>query len=67
MQRFPVIITIGAGLLGYVAGEMAVTDPAIRDWVDASAHWMHQLVPLSCAALVIVVGKYLSARQAHAA
>ena len=27
MTRFPVIITIGGGLLGWVAGEMAVTDP----------------------------------------
>src|SRR5262252_7035231 len=27
MQRFPVIIVIGAGLLGWVAGEMAATDP----------------------------------------
>jgi YjbE family integral membrane protein len=64
MQRFPVIITIGAGLLGYVAGEMAVTDPAINDWVESSAHWLHQVVPFGCAALVIAVGKYLSARQA---
>jgi YjbE family integral membrane protein len=64
MQRFPVIITIGAALLGYVAGEMAVTDPAIGDWVEASAHWLHQVVPFACAALVIAVGKYLSAHQA---
>ncbi|MEN9591180.1 MAG: hypothetical protein RLZZ481_2966, partial [Pseudomonadota bacterium] len=28
MERFPIIITIGGGLLGWVAGEMAVTDPA---------------------------------------
>ncbi len=28
MERWPVIITIGAALLGFVAGEMAVTDPA---------------------------------------
>ena len=29
MERFPIIITIGGGLLGWVAGEMAVTDPAV--------------------------------------
>ena len=29
MERFPVIITIGGGLLGFVAGEMLVSDPAL--------------------------------------
>ncbi len=67
MQRFPVIITIGAALLGYVAGEMAVTDPALSAWVDTQAHWLHQVVPIGCAALVIVVGKYLNARADAAA
>ena len=33
MERWPVIITIGAGLLGFVAGEMLVTDPALKDWL----------------------------------
>jgi hypothetical protein len=33
MERWPVIITIGGGLLGFVAGEMLVTDPALRDWL----------------------------------
>jgi YjbE family integral membrane protein len=30
MERWPVIITIGGGLLGFVAGEMLVTDPALK-------------------------------------
>ena len=29
MERFPIIITLGAALLGWLAGEMFVTDPAI--------------------------------------
>ncbi len=33
MERWPVIITIGGGLLGFVAGEMLVADPALRDWL----------------------------------
>ncbi len=32
MERFPVIITIGAALIGMVAGEMLVTDIALKDW-----------------------------------
>jgi len=30
MERWPVIITIGGGLLGFVAGEMLVTDPVLK-------------------------------------
>jgi YjbE family integral membrane protein len=33
MERYPVIITIGAALIGFVAGEMLVTDPALADWM----------------------------------
>jgi len=33
MERFPVIITVGGGLIGWVAGEMLVTDGAIAGWL----------------------------------
>jgi YjbE family integral membrane protein len=33
MERFPVIITIGGALIGWVAGEMLVTDPALESWL----------------------------------
>ena len=64
MERFPVIITLGAALLGWVAGDMAVTDPIDKPWVDAAggvpalgcAAW-------SCAIAVVVVGKWLAARK----
>ena len=29
MERFPIIITAGAALLGFLAGEMLLTDPAL--------------------------------------
>lgn len=64
MHRFPVIITIGAGLLGWVAGEMASTDPVIKAWVDASASWLHWAAPAAGALLVVAVGKRLAARAA---
>jgi predicted tellurium resistance membrane protein TerC len=37
MERFPVIITIGAALIGMVAGEMLVTDPVALDWMQGLA------------------------------
>src|SRR6478609_696280 len=44
MNRFPVIITLGAALLGWVAGEMAISDLALKTWFGDIgehhiAHW----------------------------
>src|ERR1051325_10422949 len=33
MHRFPVIIAAGAGLIGWVAGEMLVADGALKGWL----------------------------------
>lgn len=66
MDRWPVIITIGAGLLGWVAGEMIVTDPSIKEWVDASAAYLHWVSPATGVAFVVVLGKWLAARAGAA-
>ncbi|MGE5526133.1 MAG: TerC family protein [Rhodospirillaceae bacterium] len=65
MERFPIIVTAGGGLLGWVAGEMALTDPAIVDWVNTHAHYLHNVLPGAGFVLVIVIGKWL-ARRAQA-
>jgi len=62
MERWPVIITFGAAILGWVSGEMAVTDPVITDWVEANAKFLHWIAPAAGALLVVVVGKALAAR-----
>jgi YjbE family integral membrane protein len=63
MDRFPIIITIGAALLGFVAGEMLITDPATKGWVDQNAAWMHYAIPALGAAFVVVLGLYLAKRH----
>jgi YjbE family integral membrane protein len=62
MQRWPIIITIGAALLGWVAGEMAVTDPLVTEWVEANAKYLHWVAPVAGAVLVVLLGKWLAAR-----
>jgi YjbE family integral membrane protein len=62
MERFPIVIILGAGLLGWVAGEMAVEDTSVKAWVDASVPAAHGLVPAVCAILVVVTGKWMAAR-----
>ena len=66
MGRFPVIITLGAALLGYVAGEMAVTDPVVAPWIEANASLLHRFAPLLGAVLVVLAGKYFARRKKRA-
>ena len=66
MQRFPIIIVIGAGLLGWVAGEMVATDPVVKDWVEAQAAWLHWVAPAAGAIIVVAVGKWIAAQHEHA-
>lgn len=56
MERFPVIITFGGGLLGWIAGEMMVTDPAIAGWVQAQAPWLHSYYVSAALGAIVVVG-----------
>jgi YjbE family integral membrane protein len=63
MGRFPVIITIGAALLGWVAGEMAVSDPAVTGWMSGHGT-VHMLAPAAGALLVVLTGTWLMRRAA---
>jgi YjbE family integral membrane protein len=58
MTRFPIIITAGAALLGWVAGEMAIGDPAIKGAIE-NYHWLHTAAPVAGAIIVVAVGKWL--------
>jgi YjbE family integral membrane protein len=69
MERFPVIITLGAGLLGWIAGDIMVTDPAVTGWVKANAAWLHEwkVAPLAGTVVVVALGKWLEKRSARKA
>jgi YjbE family integral membrane protein len=62
MERFPVVITLGAMLLGWIAGQMAYTDPAIKAYLPASATWSYAAA-VAGALLVLAMGKFLQSRQ----
>ena len=67
MERFPVFITLGAGLLGWVAGEMAVADPALKGSIETNARYLEYFVPVLGAASVVIVGKLLAHRRGSGA
>lgn len=60
MDRFPIIITVGAALLGFVAGDMLITDPATKSWVDQNAALMQFVIPALGAASVVILGQILA-------
>jgi len=66
MDRYPVIVIIGAGLIGFVAGEMAWEDGALSAWTSAYPAGMKYVPAVLCAILVVVLGQWL-ARRAEAA
>ena len=63
MERFPIIITVGAALLGFLAGEMLVTDPAATAQFGAASHTTELIAGAIGAALVVALGTYLSKRE----
>ena len=63
IDRFPFIIYAGGMLLGYVAGEMLISETVFSPLVEAQ-HYVHGLIPALCALLVLVAGKWLSMRKA---
>ncbi len=65
MGRYPVLITLGAALLGYVAGEMGVSDPVVADFIAGDAEIWHLVVPVLSASLVVLIGKMMAPKPAE--
>ena len=64
IERLPVLIVAGGGLLGFVAGELIVEDSAIVDWVHAHATWLTWVAPVAGVILVVGLAKWLQRRHA---
>ena len=76
MERFPVIITIGAGLIGWVAGEMLVADAGLAPWLSGlgvayqggrpyvGAVNLELIAGVAGVGVVIVAGKWFAKRKA---
>jgi YjbE family integral membrane protein len=68
MDRYPMVITLGGMLLGWIAGTMAVTDPALAPWLlgdgaeEVSAAIRYG-AGVAGALLVLAIGKALAGRK----
>lgn len=73
MERFPVIITLGAALLGYLAAGMVISDRAFAPWAADHLSLVDMAIPgtalhlsipgILSAAIVVVTGMWLAKRQ----
>jgi YjbE family integral membrane protein len=61
MRAFPLLVDVGAALLGWVAGDMIVGDPLFRSWAAVQAPALGVALPLACAVFVLAQGRF--ARQ----
>jgi len=69
LNRFPIIVVAGGGLLGWIAGEVLATDPAYAEWLAARLPNAKTVFEIGGAVLVVAVGyglQYRAKRRAHA-
>lgn len=62
LEKFPALVWAGAGLLGWVAGDMAATDPALVEKLHGVDHaWLERALSIGGAAIVLVLAFLIQA------
>ena len=59
IERLPWLVIAGGGLLGYIAGEIAASDTAVKPWIDEHAPSLHYIAPVVGVLIVVAVGVWL--------
>lgn len=63
IDRFPSIVTLGAGLLGWIAGGLIVTDIAYTSRFGEPNNWVYYGAHIAGALLIVLIGKVLAASK----
>jgi YjbE family integral membrane protein len=63
MDRFPWVVLVGAGLLGWIAGDMMVSDVVTKPYMADLPSWSHYVAAAIGAAFVMGLGTWLTARK----
>ena len=64
MERFPIVVTMGAALIGWVGGETIISDVALQGLL-AGRPWLHYAAAAAGAGLVLAAGRVLQLRNAR--
>ncbi|MFZ9371086.1 MAG: TerC family protein [Limnohabitans sp.] len=62
MERFPIIVTLGAALIGWVGGETIISDVALKSALEANPS-LHYICAAVGAVVVVGLGKFLQVRH----
>jgi len=64
MNRYPWIVWLGGGILGYVAGEMILKDPVIQGWLgEGPVHALHYPLPAFLGVFLTLMGWWFAQRS----
>jgi YjbE family integral membrane protein len=63
MDRFPIVIPLGAALLGWIAGSMLLGDAVLKPWTEGLPRMTPHAASLVGAVFVIVLGRLLGRRK----
>jgi YjbE family integral membrane protein len=67
IERMPLLVPAGGGLLGYIAGDLATDDPVVAPWIESHAPMVDWLAPFIGIAVVVIPGLWLARRRRPAA
>jgi len=65
MERFPIIVMLGAALIGWVGGSTVASDRVLHELVAANP-WLHYVAAAIGAFFVVFVGRWRQTRQVAA-
>ena len=63
IDRFPSVVIFGAGLLGWIAGGMLLTDVVLVKWLGEPTSTMKLSAEIAGAAFIVIVGLLLAKRK----
>jgi len=64
LNKYPVLVMFGGGLLGWIAGEIIVSDPVVHNYIPFDEHLVAQIAKPMLALIVMGAGLMLSKRAA---
>jgi YjbE family integral membrane protein len=67
LVRYPKLIPLGAALLGWLAGDIAISDPLYADWIARQSPALSVVVPILVAGYVLAQSRIIDGSRASAA
>ncbi len=66
LRRYPLLKRAGGAMLGWLAGDIAISDPMIMDWINQQAPALTVVVPILVVVFVLIESRIMEDAQASA-